>query len=278
LSDIFDIPGMQSIVERLEASDAVEESAPVEEVEEVAEAAPEEPTEEPAEEAESAPEPDALGEAYAKALDELRNSNAVAQQQLALERLNAQRPVLLQFEDLTEADQRAVVDEATRAGVDPQTVLYWHHKQQETVWRSHMDSLGNSLESQRHEAFVKVAQFVKGNEHVMALPEEERQKFIDSIGALDAIQAIDDLAHSNPKAWAKAAISIASDKIAGLAARRIASKAGDKSAAAMKASLGSGKQPTQRVHQAPQDKSVAFVLEAAATAERSWENRLKQVK
>lgn len=281
MSDIFDIPEMQAIADKFIGEEAEPETKEVEaEVEESTEEVADDAGEE-VESDEESPAADKFDEAIARALEEERQGKAVLHQQLQLQQLQAQRPILLDYEELNDDLQKAVMEEATRAGVDPQTVLYLHYKAQEQQWTQQVNSFQSSVQHEYHSALNQVRDFVFKNEFVASLSDEERDKFVTSIGKLPAIEAIDELASTNPRAWAKAAISIASERIAAMAAGRTAKNSGDKAKQAMKASLGtksSSKQPATRVHSpTAQESKAQFILEAASQS-GSWDSRLRPVK
>lgn len=280
MADIFDIPEMQAIADKFVGEETPEVEEEVEEA-----AAPEEVEESDAgdegDAGDESPAADKFDEAIAKALEEERQGKAVLHQQLQLQQLHAQKPRLLEYEELNDDLQKAVMDEATRAGVDPQTVLYLHYKAQEQQWTQQVNMFQSTVEHQYHSALNQVRDFVLNNEFVASLGDEDRDKFIASIGKLPAIEAIDELASTNPRAWAKAAISIASERIAVLAASKSAKSSSDKEQRAMKASLGtktSAKAPATRVHSpTTQESKAQFILEAASQ-NGSWDSRLRPVK
>lgn len=253
-----------SISEEVVATDAPDEEIIPETSEE------ETPTEEVVEAEPAGPTP--LDIALQKAQQEAQASAASLAQQHALIQLDRTAPKLWRFEELPEEVQVRVLDEAQGAGVDAQTVLYWAYKEQQRAHDTQRATLQGTLDQRRHSAFTSVANFVHGNEHVAKLPPEEKQKFIDGIGQLRAVKAIEPLASVDPFAWAEAVQDIAGNAIAALAA----SKKQDPGKAhnAMKASVASGKPATQKV----QTTTAPSVLDGMDLQSQAWDKRLKAAK
>jgi hypothetical protein len=265
LSDLIDEVVAMSETDTSDASETLEESDSGVEFEET-------PEEEVAEEAPAAPT--ALDEAYQKALAEVQQSGQALHASRVMAELEAKRPTLIAFETLDEQNQAWVLDESQRAGVDPQTVLYSIYQQQVAEYNRERNSMQGSFERAKAQAQNTVASFIATNEYVAKLPDAERKAFIEGIGQLESVQAIEELAHVNPMKWAKAVTAIAGKEIAGLAAREAgkASAAGAKSA--MKSSMGTNKSAATKVQTTPQDPLSALL----AGPTPSWEKRLKQTK
>lgn len=270
---IFDLEGMNEALESLVDS----ATADVQEVEEddageVLEANDGVLEDDAPEEAPQAPT--ALDEAIQRAMAEAQQSAQALHASRVRQELQAKRPQLLAFESLPEDAQQAVLDEATRAGIDPQTVLYSVYQQQLADFNRESQALQGGFEREQRAAYDAVAKFVKGNEYVAKLPDAEREAFIAGIGNLDAVQAIEDLALINPMKWAKAVTAIAGKEIAALAARD-AGKARDASTQrAMKASVGTTRPAASKVQTTPTDPLSSLL----AGPTPSWEKRLKTSK
>lgn len=219
-------------------------------------------------------QPTALDEAYQKALSEVQQSAQALHASRQLAEMESRRPVLLKFEHLDEAGQTAVLGEAERAGVDPQTVLYSFYQQQLADYNRERNSMQGSLEREKINAYATVARFISTNEHVARLPEAERKAFMDGIGDLEAVQAIEELAHVNPTKWAKAVTSIASKEIAALAARTAGKASDAKAQSSMKTAMGATKPAATKVQTTPQDPLSSLL----AGPTPSWEKRLKATK
>ncbi len=218
--------------------------------------------------------PTALDEAYQKALSEVQQSGQALHASRAMAEMESKRPHLIQFEQLNEQNQAWVLDEATRAGVDPQTVLYSIYQQQVADFNRELNSMQGSFEREKSLAQRKVAEFIATNEHVAALPEADKLAFIQGIGEIEAVQAIDDLANVNPTKWAKAVTAIAAQAIAGLVASK-ASKASAASAkSAMKTAMSQTKPAATKVQTTPKDP----LSELLSGPTPSWEKRLKATK
>jgi len=218
--------------------------------------------------------PTALDEAYQKALSEVQQSGQALHASRAMAEMESKRPHLIQFEQLNEQNQEWVLDEATRAGVDPQTVLYSIYQQQVADFNRELNSMQGSFEREKSLAQRKVAEFIATNEHVAALPEADKLAFIQGIGEIEAVQAIDDLANVNPTKWAKAVTAIAAQAIAGLVASK-ASKASAASAkSAMKTAMSQTKPAATKVQTTPKDP----LSELLSGPTPSWEKRLKATK
>lgn len=219
------------------------------------------------------PEPpaaDAFDEALRRALAERDATIAVQQRQIAAAELVSQAPKLMAFEDLNEDGQTLLLDEASRAGVDVQTVLYSIYREQVAKHQQRLDSLEGSIASQQAEAKQRVREFIVSNEHVAVLPDNERQAFIASIGQLEAIDAIDALHASNPSQWARAVIDIARREIIALAARGRVARNERKAHSEMKSTVSSGKSaPSQKVQSTP---SPFGDLDLSGS---SWDKRLR---
>lgn len=219
-------------------------------------------------------QPDALGEAYQKALSEVQQSAQALHASRQLADMESRRPVLIKFEQLNEENQAYILEEAQRAEVDPQTVLYSIYQQQLADYNRERNSMQGSLEREKINAYATVARFISTNEHVMKLPEAERKAFMDGIGALESVQAIEELAHVNPTKWAKAVTSIASKEIAALAARHAGKASDAKAQSAMKSAMGTTKPAATKVQTTPKD----ALSELLAGPTPSWEKRLKATK
>lgn len=211
-------------------------------------------------------------EAYRRAQEELQASATSLAQQKALLELEQNAPRQWQFEELPEDVQQRVLDEAVRAGIDAQTVLYLAYKDQERAFYAQRATLQHSLEGRRTAAFSSVADFIHGDKTVASLQPEEKQKFIDSIGQLRAVKAIESLANIDPFAWAEAVKDIAGNAIAALTASRKQDPA--KAHRAMKASVASGKSVSQKV----QTTASKDPLEGMDLQSSSWDKRLKAAK
>ncbi len=218
---------------------------------------------------ESSATPTALDEAYRLALAEKDATIATQQRRIAASELAAQAPRLMAFEDLNEQGQALILDEATRAGVDVQTVLYSLYREQRAEHQRQMDALEGSIASQQAMAKQQVRDFILNNEHVASLSPEERDAFVASIGKLDAIDAIDDLHATNPQKWARAVTDIARREIVALAAKKRVARNESKAHADMKRANGGGKAPAQKVQSTPNPYADMDL------ASSSWDSRLK---
>ena len=220
------------------------------------------------------PAPTALDEAYQKALSEAQQSGQALHASRVMAEMEARKPQLIQFETLNEANQTWVLEEAQRAGVDPQTVLYSIYQQQVADFNREKNAMQGSFEREKAHAFATVANFVQNNEHVAKLSPEERKAFTDSIGDLEAVKAIEDLAFVNPTKWAKAVTAIASKEIAALAARTAGKASNAKAQSQMKTAMGQTKPAATKVQTTPQDPLSSLL----AGPTPSWEKRLKATK